>query len=571
MNKKDYWKKRAEQRIVDAEQQELRFENEIKEYMREAESDMETQIARLYMKYASDNEMSYQETLIYLTNNQREEFQRDVEYYISRSQNPYFRKEYREYLQALSTRARVKRLEVFKVNLHYTANNTYAQINKGTTNLFNNIANDTYNKTIFDIQQFDGFGKAFNKLPDNTLQALLEYPWSGANFSEKIWGNVENFEKRLGNVLTKGMIQGKSNQEISKDLKDITGKTKQEATRLVRTETNYICNQATNIAYTNYGVEEYEYLATLDTKTSEICAELDGQHYPVDKAIPGENYPPMHPYCRSTTIPYFTDNEGTRVARDVDGKTYNVPSTMKYKDWYEQYVKNNPEELKKEKMLKNEHSDKQQFEKYKEILGSDAPKSFAKFQDLKYNKAEEYNVLKSNYKEVKNAYIETIDIKDKTLIQEKIKAFENKVIHDEVENAYIITKKGEIYEFKGKVAEVHPEVLNSKLRNAIITHNHPIGETNFSFSHYDINMFLNFELKELQGFDEMFKYRILRTTKTLVDNSDIIAHKFGTDYYRLVMDKAYKGEINMDDEYHEILKLFADDYKFVYERKLINE
>ena len=64
------------------------------------------------------------------------------------------------------------------------------------------------------------------------------------------------------------------------------------AKRLVRTETAYIYEQATKDAYEECGVEWYEFLATLDGRTSEICRELDGKHFKVRDAMPGKNYPP---------------------------------------------------------------------------------------------------------------------------------------------------------------------------------------------------------------------------------------------------------------------------------------
>ena len=63
------------------------------------------------------------------------------------------------------------------------------------------------------------------------------------------------------------------------------------AKRLVRTETAYIYEQATKDAYEECGVEWYEFLATLDGRTSEICRELDGKHFKVRDAMPGKTLP----------------------------------------------------------------------------------------------------------------------------------------------------------------------------------------------------------------------------------------------------------------------------------------
>ncbi len=80
----------------------------------------------------------------------------------------------------------------------------------------------------------------------------------------------------------------------------------------------------------NLDVEKYEFLGTLDSRTCEECGGLDGKHYPVDKETPGVNYPPLHPFCRCATIPYFADLSGKRAARETDGSSYTVPGDMSY-------------------------------------------------------------------------------------------------------------------------------------------------------------------------------------------------------------------------------------------------
>lgn len=49
-------------------------------------------------------------------------------------------------------------------------------------------------------------------------------------------------------------------------------------------------------------LEEYEFLAKIDSRTSEICKKLNGEKFKVKDARAGVNYPPMHPHCRSTTV-----------------------------------------------------------------------------------------------------------------------------------------------------------------------------------------------------------------------------------------------------------------------------
>ena len=54
--------------------------------------------------------------------------------------------------------------------------------------------------------------------------------------------------------------------------------------------------------YEEYNVERYKFVSVLDMKTSKVCRHLDGKTFPLSQRVQGTNYPPMHPWCRSTTI-----------------------------------------------------------------------------------------------------------------------------------------------------------------------------------------------------------------------------------------------------------------------------
>ena len=160
---------------------------------------------------------------------------------------------------------------------------------------------------------------------------------------------------------------------------------------------------------------------------------MDNKVFNVVDAVPGENMPPMHPWCRSTTIAELGDEmmkNLTRAARDpVTGEQYTVPANMTYEEWKKEIDKKHSDGTfdKMRKMHINEKSDREQYKKYIGVLGKDnMPKSFDKFQLLKYNNINEWDVIKQQYKVV-NQYkvdsgyvsVEKILEMDKTIILEK--------------------------------------------------------------------------------------------------------------------------------------------------------
>lgn len=70
--------------------------------------------------------------------------------------------------------------------------------------------------------------------------------------------------------------------------------------------------------YLNEGIDQYTFMATLDTKTCSICDNLDGKIICTKDKKSGTNYPLIHHGCRCTTTPYFNDMPAatTRWARN---------------------------------------------------------------------------------------------------------------------------------------------------------------------------------------------------------------------------------------------------------------
>ena len=136
------------------------------------------------------------------------------------------------------------------------------------------------------------------------IKTVLDRPWSGANFSQRIWSNTDKLAQTVKQEIVNGMIQGINLQTMTKRVSERfeTAK-KNDVERLLRTEVNYVLNQATLDGYKEAGIEKYEFSATLDSRTSQICSELHGEVFEIKKIAVGLNYPPMHPRCRSTTIP----------------------------------------------------------------------------------------------------------------------------------------------------------------------------------------------------------------------------------------------------------------------------
>ena len=101
-----------------------------------------------------------------------------------------------------------------------------------------------------------------------------------------------------------------------------------QARRLVRTESAFVSGEVTAQAYEEAEITKYRYVATLDLRTSEICRELDGQEFAIKDRKVGVNYPPMHPWCRLTTIAAPTAEELANMKRRAVGPEMHIIRLM---------------------------------------------------------------------------------------------------------------------------------------------------------------------------------------------------------------------------------------------------
>lgn len=257
---------------------------------------------------------------------------------------------------------------------------------------------DGYFRGVYEIQHGTGIGWDFTEPDRDTVRKAITKSWSSRNFSEAIWGEQKDLANTLKQSVTVGLIRGESMDQMTKRLTGRLDVSASNARRLVRTETAYIHEQSTLDAYAECGVTKYQFLATLDRRTSSQCRKLDMKTFDVKEAAVGVNYPPMHPNCRSTTVPY-TDAVTERAARDVSGKYYTVPSNLSYQKWYDALPDQDRERMERQNTQeRNASSDRDQYERYRKTLGK-AAGSMKQFLELKYGDEKGFSRLQKEYKE----------------------------------------------------------------------------------------------------------------------------------------------------------------------------
>lgn len=142
-------------------------------------------------------------------------------------------------------------------------------------------------------------GNDFALPNEELIKMMMDNPWSGANFSDRLWRNKSLLEFNLNEVLTRGFIQGKTTVEIAKELSLRVEKNFNVCLRLVRTERMHYLNESSKKAYQDAGVKQLQYWAAKDERTCETCGNYHEKIMEFDEAP----ILPLHPNCRCTYVP----------------------------------------------------------------------------------------------------------------------------------------------------------------------------------------------------------------------------------------------------------------------------
>lgn len=352
MKNSDYWKKRGELTQNILLQKADRFIDDMERSYKEAYNSIENEINVFFQRFAVNEGLSMNDAKKLLNSNEIEKFKMTVEEYIKKGQENAISNMWQKELESASNLYRIDRLKSLQIQINQQIEMLSAYKNIGTEKTLKDIFEESYYRNIFDVQQFLGYGKAFEILDTKTINSAIIKPWTydGETFSKRIWKDNNKLKYSLDKILTQGIIRGSPPDKISKSIAKEMNTSLSNAKRLVLTESAVFSAKGRDKSYQELNVDEIEFVASLDEKTCAECGGMDGKHYPRSTGEIGKNLPPLHPYCRCTTAPYFDDEfiEGEeRFARDEKGNGYYVPSDMTYNDWLNLKVINKNDKINK--------------------------------------------------------------------------------------------------------------------------------------------------------------------------------------------------------------------------------
>lgn len=345
MTNKDYWQRRferLEQREMDKADQAMAELKKVYEYTLRQLRD---EVIEWYNRYADENGLSLADARKQLDARELKAFKLTLKEYEKLAKQQDLSDEYIKMLDQASIRARLSRSQMLYIKTANYVEQLAKQQEINLTELLKDVYEDSYYRTAYETQSMQGRYDTFSEVPKTSIEKTISRPWAedGKDFSERIWDNKTKLLNTLQSEITRTLIAAEGTTLLAGRIANRFNVSFSNAKRLAETETAYVQETARMDTWQKLHVAKYELIATLDSRTSPICREMDGKVFERADAKPGVTMPPFHCYCRTTTAPYIEgitdDDDSTRVARDPDtGKTVQVPGKMKYGDWKAVFV-----------------------------------------------------------------------------------------------------------------------------------------------------------------------------------------------------------------------------------------
>ena len=342
MKNEEYWAKRKANLIYEQMDKAEKQADKFDEIYKQSKAYLDKQINKVFDKFQRDYGLSERDARQVLKNMKGQKDLNELRKVLeARPNDPNIQRLLAD-LDSPAYAYRMKRLERLNDDLDRMRESIYHSEKTGSDAFYSDLMKDSYYKATFDLQQQTGLAYSFSSLPETEIKRLRGFKWTGEAYSDRIWSNTGALASSVKDELLISLMTGRSVKDTAQAIAERFEIGQNNARRLVRTESAFFHNQMELLSYEDADIEKYIFVAVLDKRTSHICQEHDNKVYDTGKAVPGVNYPPLHPWCRSTTIAHDDDIDYSKLERRArnpkTGKTELVPADMSYDEWYSKYV-----------------------------------------------------------------------------------------------------------------------------------------------------------------------------------------------------------------------------------------
>lgn len=297
MNSRDYWAKREAEQLKHYTRDEKEYDRQLQQIYKNMLDNCQKEIDGFYGRYAAKEGITIAEAKKRVSKLDIEAYERKAKKYVKDKE---FSQKANEEMRLYNATMKINRLEMLKANIGL-------ELIAGHDELDKFMAGILKGRTMEELERQAGIlGKTVR---NNALRAnaIVNASFHNAKFSDRVWMYQDMMKAELSTLLQSGLIQGKNPRVLARELKKKFDVTTSNAERLMRTELARVQTEAQKQSFLRNGFDMYEFI--VNGGCCPICQGLSGKHFNVDKMMPGENAPPMHPHCRCSTAAWEDSEE----------------------------------------------------------------------------------------------------------------------------------------------------------------------------------------------------------------------------------------------------------------------
>lgn len=293
----DYWRKREEENLKANRKSEAEYEKAINDTYKYMLDQIQKEINGFYAKYARAEGITLSEAKRRVSKLDIEEYGRKAARYVKTKD---FSKQANDEMRLYNATMKINRLELLKANIGL-------ELVAGFDELQKYFEEKLTNRTMDEFKRQSGILGRTVQNNEKAAHAIVNASFKNATYSDRIWMYQGMLKAELDSLLKTGLIQGKHPTELARHLQKRFGVSAYNANRLMVTELARVQTEAQKQSFIRNGFAQYTFLAI--GAACEACRALNEKHFDIDKMMPGENAPPMHPNCRCSVAAYMDSEE----------------------------------------------------------------------------------------------------------------------------------------------------------------------------------------------------------------------------------------------------------------------
>lgn len=325
-----YWQKRFLQIAIDRDKEDAKYIAEMQKRQRALSKSLRNELNYWLDRYATNEGITREEAQMMLSKQEQKNWTMSLEEYRRKAIAGGYEQELnKEYFTS-----RITRIEQLQRQLYFEFADAANKETKEMKEYLKSTLDSTHLRHIYELGDRGKISVGYQRYSKRALEVAVNKPWKGSNFSKRVWGNhTRLMPDRLTKTMSAAIVNGWGiNRTVDEMMQHVDKTLRHRMTTLVQTESAHLAEVASQRAMKETGVERWEWLATLETHTCEVCASYDGKEFDIDDAKAPTC--PNHPNCRCTTIPVVDGwKSSARWQRDPITGEGSVGEDMAFEDW----------------------------------------------------------------------------------------------------------------------------------------------------------------------------------------------------------------------------------------------